>query len=104
MDKPSKNLSSLHLPMSWLVGWPLLVQVDTAELLLSDAERLAAAAVAAGDAVTLQVGEAPPPRLPESARHSRGRRGQQADWGIPACPGPLIRALPGTKRHRSCSK
>jgi epsilon-lactone hydrolase len=39
---------------------PLLVQVGTADLLLSDAERLAAAAAAAGVDVTLEVGEGLP--------------------------------------------
>jgi monoterpene epsilon-lactone hydrolase len=39
---------------------PLLVQVGTADLLLSDAERLAAAATEAGVDVTLQVGEGLP--------------------------------------------
>jgi epsilon-lactone hydrolase len=36
---------------------PLLIQVGTADLLLSDSERLAAAAGQAGVDVTLQVGE-----------------------------------------------
>jgi monoterpene epsilon-lactone hydrolase len=39
---------------------PLMVQVGTAELLLSDAERLAAAAIDAGVDVTLQIGEGLP--------------------------------------------
>jgi epsilon-lactone hydrolase len=39
---------------------PLLVQAGTAELLLSDAERLASAATKAGVAVTLQLGEGLP--------------------------------------------
>ncbi len=39
---------------------PLLIQVGTADLLLSDAERLAAAATEAGVDVTLQVGEGLP--------------------------------------------
>jgi epsilon-lactone hydrolase len=39
---------------------PLLIQVGTADLLLSDSERLAAAATHAGVAVTLQVGEGLP--------------------------------------------
>jgi epsilon-lactone hydrolase len=39
---------------------PLLIQVGTADLLLSDSERLAAAAAAAGVDVTLQVGEGLP--------------------------------------------
>jgi epsilon-lactone hydrolase len=39
---------------------PLLVQVGTADLLLSDSERLAAAATAAGVDVTLEVGEGLP--------------------------------------------
>jgi monoterpene epsilon-lactone hydrolase len=36
---------------------PLLIQVGTADLLLSDSERLAAAAAEAGVDVTLQIGE-----------------------------------------------
>jgi epsilon-lactone hydrolase len=44
-----------------LAGFPpLLIQVGTADLLLSDSERLAAAAVEAGDRVTLEVGEGLP--------------------------------------------
>ena len=39
---------------------PLLVQVGTADLLLSDSERLATAATEAGVDVTLQVGEGLP--------------------------------------------
>jgi monoterpene epsilon-lactone hydrolase len=39
---------------------PLLVQVGTADLLLSDSERLAAAAAAAGVDVTLEIGEGLP--------------------------------------------
>jgi monoterpene epsilon-lactone hydrolase len=39
---------------------PLLIQVGTADVLLSDSERLAAAATAAGVDVTLQVGEGLP--------------------------------------------
>jgi monoterpene epsilon-lactone hydrolase len=39
---------------------PLLIQVGTADLLLSDAERLAAAATAAGIAVRLEVGDGLP--------------------------------------------
>ncbi|HEY1918515.1 MAG TPA: alpha/beta hydrolase [Streptosporangiaceae bacterium] len=39
---------------------PLLIQVGTSDLLLSDAERLAAAATKAGDDVTLEVGEGLP--------------------------------------------
>jgi monoterpene epsilon-lactone hydrolase len=39
---------------------PLLIQVDTADQLLSDSERLAAAAAQAGVDVTLQIGEGLP--------------------------------------------
>jgi epsilon-lactone hydrolase len=39
---------------------PLLIQVSTADLLLSDSERLAAAAAQAGVDVTLQIGEGLP--------------------------------------------
>ena len=39
---------------------PLLIQVGTADLLLSDSERLAAAAAHAGVDVTLQIGEGLP--------------------------------------------
>jgi epsilon-lactone hydrolase len=39
---------------------PLLVQVGTADLLLSDSERLAAAAAAAGVEITLEIGEGLP--------------------------------------------
>jgi monoterpene epsilon-lactone hydrolase len=56
---------------------PLLIQVGTAELLLSDAERLADAATAAGVEVTLQAGDGLPHvyqgalDTPESARALR---------------------------------
>lgn len=52
---------------------PLLVQVGTAEVLLSDSERLAAAAAEAGVDVTLEIGEGLPhvyqilPGTPEAA-------------------------------------
>ena len=39
---------------------PLLIQVGTADLLLSDSERLASAAAGAGVDVTLQIGEGLP--------------------------------------------
>jgi epsilon-lactone hydrolase len=46
--------SPLFAPLAGLP--PLLIQVGTADLLLSDAERLAAAAADAGVDVTLEVG------------------------------------------------
>lgn len=71
---------------------PLLVQAGTAELLLSDSERLATAAAQAGVDVTLQIGEGlPAPGLPEHVRHPRGSRGHRADREVPAGPGSLTR-------------
>lgn len=56
---PTSPLASpLFAPLGGLP--PLLIQVGTADLLLSDAERLAAAATAAGVDATLEVGEGLP--------------------------------------------
>ncbi len=57
-DPKTPLASPLFAPLSGLA--PLLVQVGTADLLLSDSERLAAAAAQAGVDVTLQVGEGLP--------------------------------------------
>ena len=57
-DPKTPLASPLFAPLSGLP--PLLVQVGTADLLLSDSERLAAAAAQAGVDVTLQVGEGLP--------------------------------------------
>ncbi len=57
-DPKTPLASPLFAPLSGLS--PLLVQVGTADLLLSDSERLAAAAAQAGVDVTLQVGEGLP--------------------------------------------
>jgi monoterpene epsilon-lactone hydrolase len=57
---------------------PLLVQVGTADLLLSDSERLAAAATEGG---RRHLGDRrrPSPRFPDLARDPRGGRGHSAD-------------------------
>jgi monoterpene epsilon-lactone hydrolase len=55
---PKTPLASLFAPLSGLP--PLLVLVGTADLLLSDSERLAAAATEAGVDVTLEIGEGLP--------------------------------------------
>jgi epsilon-lactone hydrolase len=57
-DPKTALASPLFAPLAGLP--PLLVQVGTADLLLSDAERLAAAASAAGVEVTLEIGEGLP--------------------------------------------
>jgi epsilon-lactone hydrolase len=57
-DAESPLASPLFAPLSGLP--PLLIQVGTADLLLSDSERLAAAAADAGVDVTLEVGEGLP--------------------------------------------
>ena len=57
-DPKTPLASPLFAPLSGLA--PLLIQVGTADLLLSDSERLAAAAAQAGVDVTLQVGEGLP--------------------------------------------
>ena len=54
-DPKSPLASPLFASLSGLP--PLLIQVGTADLLLSDSERLAAAAAEAGVDVSLQVGE-----------------------------------------------
>ena len=46
--------------LAWPGFPPLLIQVGTADLLLSDSERLAAAAAEAGVDVTLEVGQGLP--------------------------------------------
>ena len=68
---------------------PLLVQVGTADLLLSDAERLAAAATEAGVDVTLEIGDGPAARLPADARHPGGGRRDRADRRVPEEPHPM---------------
>jgi epsilon-lactone hydrolase len=57
-DPETPLASPLFAPLTGLP--PLLIQVGTAELLLSDSERLAAAAAKAGVDVTLEVGEGLP--------------------------------------------
>lgn len=57
-DPGAPLASPLFAPLGGLP--PLLIQVGTADLLLSDAQRLAAAATAAGVDVTLEVGEGLP--------------------------------------------
>ena len=57
-DPTTPLASPLFAPLAGLP--PLLIQVGTADLLLSDSERLAAAAAAAGVDVTLQIGEGLP--------------------------------------------
>ena len=76
---------------------PLLIQVGTADVLLSDSERLAAAATAAGADVTLEIGAGPAPRLPAPARHPRGGPGHRADREVPAGPGSRT-TQPGTRQ------
>ena len=57
-DPASLLASPLFAPLGGLP--PLLIQVGTSDLLLSDAERLAATATAAGVDVTLEIGEGLP--------------------------------------------
>jgi monoterpene epsilon-lactone hydrolase len=57
-DPKTPLASPLFAPLAGLP--PLLIQVGTADLLLSDAERLAAIAAKAGVDVTLEVGEGLP--------------------------------------------
>jgi monoterpene epsilon-lactone hydrolase len=57
-DPKTPLASPLFAPLAGLP--PLLVQVGTADLLLSDSERLAAAATKAGVDVTLEIGEGLP--------------------------------------------
>jgi monoterpene epsilon-lactone hydrolase len=57
-DPKTPLASPLFAPLAGLP--PLLIQVGTADLLLSDSERLAAAAAKAGVDVTLEVGEGLP--------------------------------------------
>ena len=54
-DPKTPLASPLFAPLAGLP--PLLIQVGTADLLLSDSERLAAAARQAGVDVTLEIGE-----------------------------------------------
>ena len=86
-DPRSPLASPLFASLSGLP--PLLIQVGTADLLLSDSERLAAAAAEAGVDVTLQVGEGLPHVLPAPPRHSRGSRGYRAHRDVPAGPRSL---------------
>ena len=58
VDPRTPSASPLFAPLAGLP--PLLIVVGTADLLLSDSERLAAAAKAAGVSVTLDVGEGLP--------------------------------------------
>ena len=80
---------------------PLLIQVGTADLLLSDSERLAAAAAQAGVDVTLEIGEglprvyqpscsAPPrpPRPPSRSGSSCGPRFANQTVHTRRLPGP----------------
>ena len=67
---------------------PLLIQVGTADLLLSDSERLAAAADQPGSTSPCRPAR-DCPRLPAPARHPRGSPGHRAVREIPASPGPL---------------
>ena len=81
---------------------PLLVQVGTADLLLSDSERLATAAAEAGVERHPADRRGPAPRLPAHARHPRGSRGHRANREVPPGPGSLTRQstdskLPGAR-------
>lgn len=58
VDPKTPSASPLFAPLGGLP--PLLIQVGTADLLLSDAERLAAAATEAGVDVRLEIGEGLP--------------------------------------------
>jgi monoterpene epsilon-lactone hydrolase len=71
---------------------PLLIQAGTADLLLSDAERLAAAARRAGVDVTLHIGEGLPHVYPIMLGTPEGSPGHRADRELPADPGPLTRS------------
>src|ERR1700733_197063 len=57
-DPKTPLASPLFAPLAGLP--PLLIQVGTADLLLSDSERLAAAVAKAGVDVTLEIGEGLP--------------------------------------------
>jgi acetyl esterase/lipase len=117
-DPKTPLASPLFAPLAGLP--PLLIQVGTADLLLSDAERLATAATQAGVDVTLQVGQGLPhvyqlllgtprqPRPPSRSARSCGpgtanqSRGQElapaarqgAPWFIGRGPGSARRAPP----------
>jgi epsilon-lactone hydrolase len=68
---------------------PLLIQVGTADLLLSDSERLAAAAAQAGVEVTLEIGEGLPHVYQLLLGNPRGSPGHRAGRDVPAGPGSL---------------
>ena len=70
---------------------PLLIQVGTADLLLSDSERLAAAAAASRRRRHPGNRRGPAPRLPAPARHPRGSPGHRGNREVPASPGALTR-------------
>jgi acetyl esterase/lipase len=77
---------------------PLLIQVSTADLLLSDSERLAAAAAEAAGRRHPSDRPGPAPRLPAPARHPRGGRGHRADRKVPAGPGAPARRRVGSAK------
>ena len=76
---------------------PLLIQVGTADLLLSDSERLAAAAAEAGVDVTLEIGEGLTHVYQLLLGTPRGSPGHRADPEIPANPGTLTAAVHNTR-------
>jgi acetyl esterase/lipase len=69
---------------------PLLIQVGTADLLLSDSERLATAAAQAGLDVTLQVGEGLP-HVYQLLLSTPRQPGHRANRELSARPGSLTR-------------
>ena len=71
---------------------PLLIQVGTADLLLSDSERLAAAAAQAGVDVTLEIGEGLPTSTSSCSAPPRQPR-------PPSRPGSSCE--PGSANHRT---
>ena len=72
---------------------PLLIQVGTADVLLSDSERLATVATASRSRRHPADRPGPAPRLPAPARHPRSRPRHPADRQIPASPGARTRPL-----------
>ena len=74
---------------------PLLIQVGTADVLLSDSERLAAAAAGAGVDVTLQVGEGLP-HVYRSPPAPPRRPGPSSRAGSSCGPGRASPARPGS--------
>ena len=71
-----------------------MILADTAELLLSDSERLAAAAVGAGVDVALDAGEGLPQVYRSMAGTPEAARATEEIGDVPARTGALTRPLP----------